>query len=223
MISRDRIENSQNIKETGTLLEYEFFGQVSKLKNASLMTGVFVSKKYPNLSGQDYADMVLKNRDKFSNKFDVNDAKENYISWKKAMQIVEASQLGDQENPSKFFANNLYKAIWKKLNLTDGSKLKFFTAVGSSLDYLHDIDSYFKLYGPDEKEVASATINISKIDERQETGKKAEILMYIADAKKDLYDPSSDNFDKAALDEIIEEYSSLVADLLEAKKQSVQN
>jgi len=222
MISHDRIENSQKVKETGTLLEYEFFGQISKLTNAKCMASVLL-ERFPNLSEKERTETYMVAKDKFGNKFDAKDAKENYISRKRAIQIVELCQFGSPEKPSKYFANDLYNAIWKKLNLTDGSKLKFFTAVGSSLDYLHDIDSYFKLYGPDGKEVAIATINISKIDERQESDKKAEVLMYVDAEKKDLYDPSSENFDKVAFAEIIEEYSSLISDLLEAKMQSAQN
>lgn len=223
MISYDRIENSQKVKETGTLLEYEFFGQINKLAQAKLMAREFVSKNYPNLSGSEFAEMILKKKDEFINKFDIQDALKNYLPWKKSMQIVESSQMGDPENPDRFFSKSLYRAIFKKLNLTNGSKLKFFTAVGSSLDYCHDIDSYFKLYGQDDKEVSSATINISKIDESKETEKKAEILMQITQDQKDLCDPNSKNYDEIACTEIIEKYSSLIADLLERKKQIAQN
>jgi hypothetical protein len=69
----------------------------------------------------------------------------HYIAYRESMDHVRNVQPGNPDNPKARFANNLRTMIAKALSPEDYEKIKFFTAVGSNLDYQHGVDAFFDI------------------------------------------------------------------------------
>ncbi len=70
-----------------------------------------------------------------------------YVPFTRALQVIKTHQPWDPSNPEPKFASELRKAVAKELRLSDSRELKFYTAVGSPLDYFHGIDCFFCFEG----------------------------------------------------------------------------
>jgi len=72
---------------------------------------------------------------------------DGYMTFKKAMEAVKLGQPGDPTDPEQRTANDLHALVCEELGLEDYSKLQFFTAVESPLDYYHGVDGWFEFSG----------------------------------------------------------------------------
>jgi len=200
MFDYNRLEKSTNIETSGVFLENDYFKGVKKTEYNLLVNNQqqgTVDKK--NMSPQQWAEMMMKNQQKALESPSTFQDK-SYLKYNETMNFVERCQPFDPENPTPFFASQLYKKVLEILDLSEGEKLKFFTAVGSHLDYNHGVDAFFKLFNKHGQEISRATIDLSERDKRG----KADLLLVVPDNEQDLYDPSSDKFDQKKFAERLE-------------------
>jgi len=193
MFNPNHFETS-NIAESGNFLEADYFNSVNsgeyKQKADNKINGEVERKE--GMSSQEYAEAVMLRKQRALESSGDHYKKEDYINYKDSMKIAEECQPFDPENPTPFFASSLRKKILEKIDISEGDKLKFFTAVDSHLDHKHGVDAFFKLYNKNDKELSCATIDITG---REKQG-KADITMTMPKEQRDLYDPSSDEFDE---------------------------
>ncbi|OGY43735.1 MAG: hypothetical protein A3B89_02710 [Candidatus Buchananbacteria bacterium RIFCSPHIGHO2_02_FULL_40_13] len=69
----------------------------------------------------------------------------NYMTRNEALRLVQESQPGNPSDPEPRFANDLQATIVERVYPNDYNRVRFFTAVGSPLDYLHHIDAFFEI------------------------------------------------------------------------------
>ncbi|MFA6194587.1 MAG: hypothetical protein WC719_02470 [Patescibacteria group bacterium] len=205
-------------ENTGTRLESEFIGEVDGVKYKELAYD-FLHKenevKAISSENQFERRMMIKEaaQKEFENALDLAD-KHKYIDYKNSVKLVEQSQLGNPERPSRFFSGALYKKV--KERFEDKYILKFFTATGGThLDVVHGVDGFFKLYDKENgQELAMATIDLTGNSNKNTA--RADVLISVGQYDREKYDPSqnNENFDKNFFDEKIEKFSEMITQAL---------
>jgi len=99
----------------------------------------------------------------------------HYLPFRKSMRVVMAHQPWDPSDPGTRFTNDLHASVALALGLEEWSELKFFTAIGSQLDWFHGVDCFFSLRGE------IVTIDVT-IDPRKLTA-KADVVLNVSDEK----------------------------------------
>lgn len=206
-----RIENSRGgYENTGSNLEQEFLGTVKPSQYKEMAYAAIHKSSLPDNATPDqkFASMI-KIREQAQREFENTLAlakSDNYLNFRKSMELVEKCQPGNPESPSKFFSKALYDYIRSRFD--DKYTLKFFTAVGGThLDVVHKIDFYFKLYLKEtQEELAYATIDITGRQTKDKA--RADVLLNINPDEKDKYDPSEVNssFDKEFFEQKIAQF-----------------
>lgn len=110
----------------------------------------------------------------------------DYITYESAKNLVKRMQRwSDPSDPEPGFANDLHASLAEELNLDDFSELKYYTAVGSKLDYFHKVDAFFEWEVPnfDQKKcIALVTVDLTINPNKLKSGMyKADILVFIDD------------------------------------------
>ncbi|HNU81752.1 MAG TPA: hypothetical protein PLA05_01855 [bacterium] len=190
MFNSFSFEKINNFENKGSILEFEYFGEINKRAYSQAVDEYLNPELYKIKSQEDVERVFLrKNKEKedYANSF----KNDSYIKFKDAMAIVEKCQFGNPEMPNAIFARVLRKEISNLLG--DEYKVKFFTAVGSHLDTKHGVDAFIKVYDKNEKELAQVTLDISG---REKGASKADLLIVVSREERDCYDFDSDNFDK---------------------------
>lgn len=100
-----------------------------------------------------------------------------HMAYRESMRWVKAHQPKgwDPTDPSPRFANDLHASVAEALGLDDYSELRFYTAVGSPLDYFHGVDGFFEYRG-----------KIVTIDVTVDPGKltaKADLVVNVSDTQ----------------------------------------
>lgn len=120
-----------------------------------------------------------------------------YLPYRTAMSVVREMQPFDPTDPTPSFANDLHATVAEKLGLTDYSTLRFYTALGTSLDRHHGVDGFFEWDAP-EGGTAVVTLDITL---RDKGAYKADVLLWVADEaaldrqnERDHYDHLLDSF-----------------------------
>jgi len=221
----EKIEKGRSsLENTGTRLEAEFLGEVDKTKYRELAYAFLHKTEIAQADTPEKKfEQMLKIKDaarkKFENALDLAD-KSKYIDFKNSVKLVEQSQLGNPEKPSKFFSGALYNYI--KNRFEDKYILKFFTATGGThLDVVHGVDSFFKLYDKESgQELAMATFDLTKNTSKDRA--RADVLVNIDGDDIEKYDPSNNNqeFDKKFFDEKVEKFSEMIIQALIENYQS---
>lgn len=204
-------------ENTGTRLESEFIGEVDGVKYKELAYAFLHKDKADNAAASEdgFKQMMLREaaQKEFENALDLAD-RGKYIDYKNSVKLVEQSQLGNPEKPSRFFSGALFKKI--KERFEDKYSLKFFTATGGThLDVVHGVDGFFKLYDKDSgQELAMATIDLTGNSAKNQA--RADVLISIDQYDREKYDPSkeNENFDKNFFDEKIDRFSEMVVQAL---------
>jgi hypothetical protein len=215
----DKIERGRSsFENTGTRLENEFIGEVDATKYKERAYKFLHQEKFSETETPDEKfERILRIREaaqrEFENALDFTD-KSKYIDFKNSVKLVEQSQIGNPEKPSKFFPAALYNYI--KDRFQDKYALKFFTATGGThLDIVHGVDGFFKLYDKESnEELALATIDLTKNLSKDRA--RADVLINIDPVDEEKYDPSQNNknFDKKFFDEKIKYFSEMIIQAL---------
>jgi hypothetical protein len=205
----EKWENAQDrASKSSSLLEVDMVGtaDVKHYKEAAYATLYPERCKLDNLGNDERFEKILKIREDAQAEFqDVKSFNKTFVSLDRAMDLVEKCQTGNPENPSRFFAHELYQAV-KNSFVSDKYILKFFSATGGThLDVSHGIDCYFKLYDKETgKELTRATIDLTQNSRKDKT--RSDVLIYISDDDRERLDSSRGNdlFDPKFLKEVIE-------------------
>lgn len=100
-------------------------------------------------------------------------AKGVYMKFREALNFVKSHQPAAPTNPEKRFARDLRSAVAQILNAKNEA-LKFFTAVGSPLDFYHGVDGFITYQHPTCGEIF-ATMDVKTYQPEQ--GCKANVLI----------------------------------------------
>lgn len=74
------------------------------------------------------------------------ESKNQYYSFEVLVELVKSSQpFKEPSNPDMPFPNDLHATIAKAFTLENYEQLKYYTAVGSNLDWMEGIDAFFEL------------------------------------------------------------------------------
>ena len=93
------------------------------------------------------------------------------------MDIVKKSQPDeDLSCPKARFANDLYQGLYHDLELENKKDLRFYTAVGSCLDYKHGVDAFFEM--DFEGKIITVTLDITSSKNKSD-GYKADVIIEI--------------------------------------------
>lgn len=221
----NKIERGRSsLENTGTRLEQEFIGEVDGTKYKELAY-LFLHKnemakaETPEEKFEQMIKVKEAAQKEFENALDLA-GKDKYIDFKNSVRLVEQSQLGNPEKPSKFFAASLLNYV--KSRFEDKYILKFFTATGGThLDVVHGVDGFFKLYNKESgQELAMATVDLTRNAMKDKA--RADVLISIDQDEREKYDPSKSNtnFDKKFFDEKIEKFSEMIVQALIENYQS---
>lgn len=215
MFKQACFEKVGGIENKGSVLEYEYFGDMNKRRYAELVD----KYKYPNeYIIKDDADVyrVMDRKDKLRMDYSESFKDDSFVNYIDAMAIVEKCQPGNPENPTVFFA----AALRKELANLFGSeyKIKFFTAVGSHLDTKHGTDAFFKLYDQEDREISRATLDITG---REKTNSHVDLIMNISSQERNIYDFDSETFDKDKFFERIKVEALKIKDIIYQNKGRV--
>jgi len=124
----------------------------------------------------------------------MNSDETEYQKYDDAMKYVKDNQIGEPSDPSAWFANDLHATIADELGLEDYSQLKFYTAIGSSLDKYHSIDGFFELQidpeNPDD--VVRVTIDLTTNPNKDDY--RADLVILVP---KNGLDPKDDDYKEA--------------------------
>lgn len=209
---RSNLERWENVQDraskSGSLLETDMIGTANSkhYKEVAYATLYPERCKLDNLGNDERFEKILKIREDAQAEFqDVQSFNRKFVPLDRAMNLVEKCQVGDPENPSHFFAHELYQAV-KNSFVSDKYILKFFSATGGThLDVSHGIDCYFKLYDKETgKELTRATIDLTQNSAKDST--RSDVLIYISRDDREKLDGSRGNdlFDPKFLKEVIE-------------------
>ena len=100
-----------------------------------------------------------------------------YVPFHRAMEWAEEHQFGDPTDPDPRFANDLHATVAEKLGIEDLRRIKFFTAVGSSLDFYHGIDAFFKIEQAGKEIVVTLDVTMNP---NKGENYKADVVFYIS-------------------------------------------
>lgn len=212
MFNPSRIENFRSSFENiGSSMEEEFIGCVDKNKYRQLAYEYLFGNPAKEEADPDekFAKIIKfkEDCDKYFEDFKSLFDKNAHINFKESMRLVEKSQIGDPENPRKFFARELLNAL--KNRFDDKYIIKYFTAAGGThLDVKHKIDAFFKFYNKEtEEEVCFVSIDLTTNPKKQDC--EADILINISNEDKGKFDNSrvNEDFDEDFVNEKILEYA----------------
>ena len=68
-----------------------------------------------------------------------------YLPREKSIEYVRKFYAQDPHNPQKPIAQELFRALLKKLSIKDAEKLSFYSAIDTPLDFFHGTDGFFEL------------------------------------------------------------------------------
>lgn len=143
-----------------------------------------------------------------------------YLPYKTAMNLVKELQPGDPTEPEADFANDLHATVAEKLGLEDYGFLKFYTAVGSELDFYHGVDAFFELEDPETNKTYILTLDLTlrsikekMFDLKDKIGVKADWIMSIDEKTLDKVD------NKDAYDDFLNEESDSIVYLINSKRR----
>lgn len=124
-----------------------------------------------------------------------------YQGYKQSIMYVKEHQRGDPAHPARFFPRSLLERLRTnpELNINSDEQIRFYTAVGSSLDRFHGVDAFFEYNTSDGKSVRvtiDVTINPNK--DRY----KADVVLAIP---QEGLDPKDQNYN-----ELISQFAELV-------------
>ncbi len=217
----NRIEKGRGSYEnTGSLLEHELIGTVNENKYKEEAYKLLHRDQLPTKDDtpEEKFEKMLHVREMARQELETAEQladRSNYLNYRDSMDLVEQCQVGNPENPARFFAHSLHEYISNRFS--EKYVVKYFTAAGGThLDVLHGVDCYFKIYDRESgRELTSATVDLTK-NRKKTTAKKANVLFYISDEQAEKIDPSHGNkeFDKAFLSEKIAEMGEMVVDAL---------
>ncbi|MFA6417361.1 MAG: hypothetical protein WCW61_04180 [Patescibacteria group bacterium] len=215
----ERWEKAQDrASKSGSLLEADMVGtaDVKHYKETAYATLYPERCKLDNLGNDERFEKILKIREDAQAEFqDVKSFNKKFVPLDKAMALVEKCQIGNPENPSQFFAHELYQAV-KNRFVSDKYILKFFSATGGThLDVSHGIDCYFKLYDKETgKELTRATIDLTQNSSKDKT--RSDVLIYIDRDDRDRLDGSRGNdlFDPKFLKWVIDQETEKITNAM---------
>ncbi|QQG52413.1 MAG: hypothetical protein HY931_03765 [Candidatus Falkowbacteria bacterium] len=215
----EKWESAQNkASKSGSILEADMIGTANSknYKEAAYATLYPERCGLDNLGTDERFEKILKIREDAQAEFqDIQSFNKKFVPLDKAMALVEKCQVGNPENPSRFFAHELYQAV-KDRFVSDKYILKFFSATGGThLDVSHGIDCYFKLYDKESgKELTRATIDLTQNSKKDRT--RADVLIYISDDDYEKLDGSKNNdrFDPEFLKKVIAEETEKITDAM---------
>ncbi len=143
-------------------------------------------------------------------------AKIEYQPYQEALATVRENQPGDPSDPEARFANDLHATIAEILGLEDYNQLRFFTAVGSTLDRFHGVDGFFELQTDhsDPAQVFRVTIDIT-INPQKGGQYKAD---HVIEVPTDGLDPKED---KEAFAALVNDTAQQIVRLLESQLAAV--
>ncbi len=126
-----------------------------------------------------------------------------YLDYETAMADVEANQPWDNPGyPDPQFAADLHYTIGEQIYPDkDYSKLgllKFFTAIGSTLDYDHNVDGFFR-YIDQRGKVRDITMDVSKTAKERGIQKgqlRADVLIFVPKMTNSEFSPNNPEYIK---------------------------
>lgn len=215
----EKWENVQNsASESGSLLEADMIGLADgKHYKEEAYAALYPEKcKLEDLDRDARFEKILKIREDAQAEFqDVQSFNRKFVPLDRAMALVEKCQTGNPENPSRFFAHELYEAV-KDRFVSDKYILRFFSATGGThLDVSHGIDCYFKLYDRETgKELTRATIDMTQNPKKDWT--KSDVLIFIDRDDRERLDGSKNNerFDPEFLKKVIAEETEKITNAM---------
>ncbi|MBU0612384.1 hypothetical protein KKB10_00045 [Patescibacteria group bacterium] len=135
-----------------------------------------------------------------------------YQPYQQAIKTVREGQPGDPSDPEARFANDLHATIAEILKLENYSQLKFFTAVGSTLDRFHGVDGFFELQADPSSSESTiiVTLDITMNPQKGDQYKADHIIEIPTDG----LDPKED---KEAFTALVKTTAQQIVKLLEAQ------
>lgn len=133
-----------------------------------------------------------------------------YMPYRQAVEMIKRHQpWSDPTDPEPRFANDLHATVFNDLGLS-AEDVRFYTAVGSSLDHHHGVDAFFEIGGG--KQVDIVTLDVT-INESKDEDAKADVTFHLP---PEGLDPK---LDKQAYLETINGVSSRVVEVLSYKRK----
>lgn len=123
---------------------------------------------------------------------------EGYFDEAKSYEWVRNNQPWNPSDPDNKIANELHFQVAQKLGLDDVNELKFYSAIGSPLDFFYGIDAFFEIGD------STFTLDLS-INPHKEVA-KADMVIH----EKDLFDEKS-----------IEELATTISRYLKKRREEV--
>jgi hypothetical protein len=71
--------------------------------------------------------------------------KEGFFDEAKSYEWVRQNQTWNPSDPTNKIANELHYKVAEQLGLDDVNELKFYSALGSPLDYFYGVDAFFEI------------------------------------------------------------------------------
>lgn len=122
-----------------------------------------------------------------------------YIKYQQAIDLVKKIQPADSDpsDPEPYFASDLFAGLAEDLEIEDYGQLRYYTAVGSRMDFFHGVDAFFE-WELDDGRVIRVTIDLTKNSEKDEY--KADLVIQVNDDNLDLEDNKAAYKDFVALE-----------------------
>lgn len=174
--------------ETGHLFEWQYIGEIDT-KNPAYQKALSAA-----IDSEKKAGMT-----------------DDYIRFRKALDLAKKFQPYDPANPDKHFARDIRIELQDLLGLTteeEMDRVKFYTAVGSPLDKRHSVDAFIE-YTDETGETVRATFDLTTNPQKQ--AYKTDIVIQM----KDLPDP---NTDKKGYNAAIKEFAKKILPKMLVKK-----
>lgn len=134
----------------------------------------------------------------------------SYMPYRQSIETVKNHQpWDDPTDPEPRFANDLHATVFDDLGL-NAEDVRFYTAVGSSLDHHHGVDAFFEI-GVD-KQVDIVTLDVT-MNELKGEDAKADVTFHMP---SEGLDPK---LDKERYLELVKEVSSRVGEALSYKQK----
>jgi hypothetical protein len=140
----------------------------------------------------------------------------DYIKYRDAMERVKRPGVQPFEDPSDpcevRFASDLHATLADKIGLEDYNDLRFYTAVGSQLDFKHGVDAFFEVDMNGKTFVITLDVSMNE-RKKDESDIKADVLISMPG---DGLDPKLKE-DKEEYHKKLEEVSNEIIDAIEEK------
>ncbi|MFA4995977.1 MAG: hypothetical protein WC536_02420 [Patescibacteria group bacterium] len=108
-----------------------------------------------------------------------------YIKYRQAIDLVKKIQPKDSDpsDPEPYFASDLFAELAEDLELEDYGNLRYYTAVGSRMDFFHGVDAFFE-WELDDGRIVQATVDLTMNSEKEDY--KADLVIQVKDDDLDL-------------------------------------